>query len=89
MTRRIGLWMLIGLAVACCWAVAAPYMPHVYNSGIFWTAVKITAPASLFGRDMPLGVLWFILLNGAVYAVVGSAIELLRWPLHHWKRTSA
>ncbi len=90
MTRRIGLWMLIGLAVACCWTAAAPYIPHAYNPGLFWTVVKITAPASLFGQHMPLEVLWFILLNGAIYAVAGSAIELRRWTLlYRCRRTAA
>ena len=91
MSRRISLWMLIGLAVACCWAAAAPFIPHAYNPGRFWTVVMITAPASVLGRSMPLGVLWFILLNGGIYAIVGFLIELLRWPLSHYhcKPTSA
>ena len=82
MTRRIGLWMLIGLAVAGCWAAIAAFVPPAYNPGRF-PVMTITAPASLLGRRMPLSELWFIILNGGIYAVVGSLIELLRWPLAH------
>ena len=81
MGRRIVFWMLIGLGVASCWAVIAALIPLTHNPGRS-TAVWITAPASLIGRRMPLGMWWFILLNGGVYAVVGSAIEILRRSLH-------
>lgn len=81
MNRRISLWMFIGIVVACCWVAAGFMLGPSYNLGRS-TIVAITAPASLLGRRMPLGVLWFILLNGALYATVGFAIELLpRW--HH------
>ena len=78
MTRTLTLWMLIGLAVACCWAVVALLLgPAGYNLG-HSALVAITAPASLLGRKMPLGVVWFILLNGGIYAIVGFPIELIR-----------
>jgi len=32
----------------------------------------------LLGRMMPLSYYWFILFNGACYAVVGLAIEIAR-----------
>jgi hypothetical protein len=91
MNRRIGVWMLAGLVVASCWAAVAALIPHTYNPGYFWTTVAVTAPASLLGRRMPLGMVWFILLNGGIYALVGAVIELIRGPLsrHHWKQTSA
>ncbi len=77
MKRRICLWALIGFTVACCWAAFAFFtMPNPYfgRSAI----VAITAPASLIGRSMPLSLYWFILLNGAIYALVGLLIEVLR-----------
>jgi len=40
--------------------------------------VAITAPASLLGRAMPLKYYWFILINGAAYALLGLATELFR-----------
>jgi hypothetical protein len=77
MKRRIGLWALIGLAVAFFWfiysTVTAPN-PALGRSLL----VAITAPASLIGRTMPLAYYWFILLNAAIYAFVGLAAELLR-----------
>jgi hypothetical protein len=77
MKRRVGLWALIGLAVAFFWFIystgTAPN-PALGRSLL----VAITAPASLIGRSMPLAYYWFILLNAAIYAVVGLAAELLR-----------
>jgi hypothetical protein len=68
MSRVVALWMGIGLAVACCWAVLGLLLgPTNYNLG-HSALVAITAPASLLGRKMPLGVVWFILLNGGIYA---------------------
>jgi hypothetical protein len=78
MRQTVSMWMLIGLAVACCWAVVGLLIgPTSYNLG-HSTVVVITAPASLVGRKMPLGVVWFVLLNGGIYALVGLAIELIR-----------
>ena len=82
MNRRIGLWMLVGLTVACCWAVVAALVGPPYNPGRS-TVAAFTAPALLIGRRMPLGMLWSVLLNGVMYAVVGFVIELLRRPMHH------
>jgi hypothetical protein len=81
MKRRIILWVFAGIVVACSWAVVAVLTGPCHNLGrsIF---VEITAPASLLGRWMPLGVIWFILLNGGLYGVLGLAIESLHWPLH-------
>lgn len=81
MNRRIGLWTLVGLVVAGCWVAIAAFTPQSYNPGLFWIAAAISAPASLLGRKMPLGAQWFMVLNGGIYAVVGSLIELLRRPL--------
>ena len=80
MMRRISLWAIIGFAVACCWflysTVTAPN-PNLAR----WTIVAVTAPASLIGRAMPLAYYWFILLNAAIYALVGLVTEVLRRPL--------
>ncbi|HEX9253912.1 MAG TPA: hypothetical protein VF938_00150, partial [Candidatus Angelobacter sp.] len=45
--------------------------------------VAITAPASLIGRRMPLAYYWFILLNAAIYALFGLAVELFRRRISH------
>lgn len=78
MRNRISLWVLIGILVACSWVVIAFLAGPMYNPGRSLIAA-ITAPASLVGRNMPLGVVWFIILNGAFYGVVGFAVEALRW----------
>jgi len=77
MKRRIALWTLVGFAVASAWVIFGLLTwPH-YNLGQ-WTITAITAPSALLGRMMPLSYYWFILFNGACYAVVGLAIEIAR-----------
>ena len=77
MARRISLWALIGIMVACCWIFIGLLVGPTYNLGKS-TIAAITAPASLIGRRMPLGMVWFILLNGGLYGIVGLSIEPLR-----------
>ena len=77
MNRTISLWMLIGFAVACCWVAIGILIGPSYNLG-HSTFVAITAPASFRGRKIPLGVAWFVLLNGGLYAVMGLTIDLIR-----------
>jgi hypothetical protein len=68
MTRRIGLWALIGLIVACSWVIVGMMVVPNYNLARS-TWVAITAPASFLGRKMPLASYWFILLNSGAYAL--------------------
>ena len=77
MHRMFSLWMLIGIAVACCWVGAGILTGPNHNLG-HSTFVAISAPAAVLGRRMRLGVLWFVLLNGFIYALIGIVIELLR-----------
>jgi hypothetical protein len=78
--RNIGMWARIGIVVACSWVGIGIALGPSYNLG-HSTLVSITAPASLLGRKVPLSVYWLILLNAAVYAVVGLGMEFLR--RHH------
>jgi hypothetical protein len=55
-SRRISFWVLIGIAVASCWVAVGLMLGPNYNLGRS-TVVAITAPASLLGRRMPVGVL--------------------------------
>jgi len=80
MNRRISLWALIGLAVACGWVLVGMVAGPGYNLGRS-TVVAITAPASLLGRRIPLAFYWFIVLNAASFALVGLATEVFR-PRH-------
>ena len=77
MTRTIRVGLFIGIGVACFWAVVGLLAGHNYNLGRS-TVVAITAPASLLGRRMPLSVLWFVFLNGCLYAVAAGAVGFLR-----------
>jgi hypothetical protein len=79
MKRRLGLWALIGLAVAFCWFLISLILPPRYMYPLGHSSIlAITAPASLLGRAMPLAYYWFILLNGVAYLFVGLATEWLR-----------
>jgi hypothetical protein len=50
MNRVVGFWMLIGLAVACCWAVVGWVLgPTAYNLLGHSTLVAITAPCITLG----------------------------------------
>jgi hypothetical protein len=79
MKRRISLWAIIGFVVAFVWFVVGLFTWPNYNLGRS-AIIAITAPASLIGRTIPLAYYWFILLNAAIYALVGLAAEVLRRP---------
>jgi hypothetical protein len=76
MNRRITLWLVAGLLIACFWAVMGFVLGPNYNLGAS-TLVGITAPVAFF--RFPLGMTLAILLNGALYALVGIVIEFTRW----------
>ena len=80
MKRRICLWALAGFAVAFFWFI---YSAVTFPNPAFGRSpiVAITAPASLIGRTMALKSYWFILLNAAIYALVGLTAELIRRPI--------
>ncbi|HEY6305046.1 MAG TPA: hypothetical protein VI488_01145 [Candidatus Angelobacter sp.] len=80
MKQRIGLWALVGFAVACCWVIYGMVTAPNHNLGR-WTVVALTVPASLLGRIVPLAVYWVVLLNAAAYALFGFSVELVR--RHH------
>jgi hypothetical protein len=77
MGRNVGIWALIGFIVACCLVGIGSALGPGYNLGRS-TLVSIIAPASFLGRRVPLAFYWFILLNAAMYAVVGLGTEVLR-----------
>lgn len=74
MKRRLAIWAVIGLAVACCWVIAGVFLVPHYNLGRS-TLVAITAPVSFLGRGMSLSFYWFIVLNAATYVIAGLAAE--------------
>ncbi len=76
MCRRIGLWALAGFAVAGFWVIFSLMIPRGVNFG-YWTITAITAPASLL-RHRPVTWYEFILLNTAIYAMIGLAVEPVR-----------
>ena len=81
MSRRIGLWVLAGFAVACFWVILSLISPRGINFG-HWIITSITAPASLF-RHRPVTWYEFIALNAAIYGLAGLAFEPFRQLLRH------
>jgi len=77
MLRRVALWGLSGLGVACFWVTLGILAGPSHNIGR-WAIAAITAPASLLGRLMPLAGYKFALLNAAIYGVLGLGAELIR-----------
>ena len=79
MSRTVTLWMLTGFVVAGLWVVVGLlFDPHLHSLG-HSTLVAFTAPASVLGRRMPLGMGQFVLLNGGIYACVGLLIGTVRF----------
>jgi hypothetical protein len=82
MNRRIGLWVLAGLIVACAWVIfstiTAP--PHYHFDR--WLILNVSAPAAIICRSIhaPIKFYWFIAMNAIVYGVIGLAAEPL-WRL--------
>jgi hypothetical protein len=77
MNRRILMWGLLGLAVAFSWTLVGIFAGPDFNPGRS-ALVAATAPVSLLGRKMPLGVGSSILLNGCLYALLGLGVETTR-----------
>jgi hypothetical protein len=76
MFRRVGLWGLAGLGVACFWVTIGILSGPAYSFSR-WAIAVITAPASLLGRTMPLAYYSFALLNAATYGMLGLGAELI------------
>jgi len=77
MFRRVALWGLAGLGVACFWVTFGILAGPSHNIGR-WAIAAITAPAALLGRMMPLAYHTFALVNAAIYVVLGLGAELIR-----------
>lgn len=82
MTRRIALWSLAGLIVACGWVVFTMSLEpatllRLEQGRYFWMVADVTAPAALL-RHHPLKYYWFVLLNAVAYALAGLAFEPMR-----------
>jgi hypothetical protein len=89
MARRIGLWALLGAAVAFLWFLYFTWLtwgayhggPPFNFSATTDALVNITAPVRpLFGRHAVTWY-WSIVLNAAIYACIGLSLEMLRLAL--------
>jgi hypothetical protein len=75
--KRIGLWALIGAAITCFWTLAmmlAGPGHHISD----WTILAITIPASVvLPRSRPFTYYEVMLVNAAIYGLIGLALEPL------------
>jgi hypothetical protein len=74
MTRRLVFWALTGFVVAWGWVMfgAGPGFGANFSR---WIVVQVTAPASLVGQRMSMTWFQFMVLNAAIYGVLGLGIE--------------
>ena len=84
MKRRIAAWACAGLLVAVAWwiyAIAWAPTPITMTAPIVWTLVRFSCPVVMVGIYFHFGVplLWVLLANAAIYALVGLLVEGLRW----------
>jgi hypothetical protein len=79
MNRRIGLWVLAGLAVASIWVLFSFVTPPPHYNFDRWAILNLSAPAAIICRSIhaPIKFYTFIAMNGAVYGLIGLAVEPL------------
>ena len=91
MPRRIGIWALCGFAVALIWVLVfyclgpsvgqyqsqSDVLHYLGQSAV----LRITAPVALLGRHH--AITWYrsAVINAAIYACVGLAVETIRLTL--------
>ena len=88
MPRRIGLWGLIGLAVALTWALVFysfgpsngqyPSQAAVLHYLGHTPLLPVTAPVALLGRHFAMTWYWSAVINAGIYACVGLVVETAR-----------
>jgi len=91
MLRRVGLWAFCGFAVALLWALAfymlGPSHGEYPSQGAVLhylgtsAILRITAPVALLGRYYAITWYCSALINAAIYACVGIAVEVVRLSL--------
>lgn len=85
MIKRIGMWGLIGGAIACAWALYVMLMqPGSLSTGpaVIWWIAQWSCPIVLLGQWLHFGVklYWVVLTNVATYAAAGFLFAALRHP---------
>lgn len=77
MQRRIAIWAVAGVVVACGWTLAVMLTGPWPAQHMIWKVLEITYPVSLL-RAHPLTFYECLVINTATYALFGLGIELLR-----------
>ena len=71
---RVGIWVLAGVIATCFWVLFAMIAGPGHFDG-HWTVVGVTIPASLLLTARPFSWQTVMLLNAAIYGLIGLAIE--------------
>jgi len=76
---RIAIWALSGAIVVLSWSLCFMATP-TNNLGNLWILVYLTCPITYLGRHYPRPVSLYSVLavNIATYALIGTAVEILR-----------
>lgn len=80
MKRRIAIWAIVGLLVACGWtlyafATAPDYeIPMTLTERVIWAFAVATCPIILAGVYF----IWVPPVNAVTYALIGLIVEKLR-----------
>lgn len=88
MLRRIGFWALGGCAVALFWALvfyllgpsngSYPSQEAVLQHLSHSLLLRISIPVALLGRHFAITWYWSAVMNAAIYACFGLAVETIR-----------
>ena len=82
MLRRIGIWALCGFAVALIWVLVFYSLGPSGGQYLGQSAVlRVTAPVALLGRHHAITWYGSAVINAAIYAGIGLAVETIRLTL--------
>jgi hypothetical protein len=75
--QRICLWILIGATITCFWTLVMVVAGPHHNIS-HWTILAVTIPASVvLPRSRPFTYYEVMLVNAAIYGLIGLALEPL------------
>jgi hypothetical protein len=84
MKLRIAIWAVAGAIIVLSWSLCFMATP-ANDLGGLWILVYLTCPIAYLGRHYPHPVSLYsvLVVNIATYALVGTAVEILRRQRKH------
>lgn len=77
MKLRIAIWAGVGAAIVLSWGLYLLSTSPVPHGILWWALVDLTCPIAL-ARHYALSFYFVLLMNAATYALVGTAVEIMR-----------